>query len=288
MKIRKKVNLAPYTTFKIGGPADYFCVARSKGDLVKAVNWAQVKKIDYLVLGGGSNVLISDKGVRGLVIKMQTSKLKLQNNEPEYEVAAEAGVELSRLIQYAAENSLTGLEALAGIPGTVGGAIVGNAGTPSGSIGQILKRVIVLAEDGLIYNLDSKECQFQYRQSRFQKTREIILKAKFRLGKAEKPAIMKKMNKALAMRKNQPQGLSAGSIFKNPEAKPAGYLIDNSGLKGAKSGGAVISRGHANWIINKGKAKASDVLKLINLVEKKVKEKYSLSLEREIRLIGEF
>lgn len=283
-EIKKNVRLAPYTTFNIGGPADYFCEAKTKNEIVEAVQWAKENNLDYFVLGGGSNILISDKGIRGLVIKVKNSKLKVKN----YQITAEAGVSLAKLLQYATDHSLSGLEFLIGIPGTVGGAIVGNAGTKKGSISQVVEKVIVLGEDSKIYSLSAKECQFDYRKSRFLKSKEVVLEATFNLRK-EKPAIIKKkVNEVLKTRKNQPKGKSAGCVFKNPRLAPVGYLIENAGLKGLRIGEAMISKEHGNFIINLGNASAADVLKLISVIKKKVKESFKVNLEEEIRLIGDF
>lgn len=287
-KIRKNVKLAPYTSFNIGGPADYFCKAKTKEDIIEAVNWVKKKRIDYFILGGGSNILIGDKGIRGLVIQVKSSKLKVQSHNSKFKIIADAGVRLANLIQLATGHSLTGLEFLAGIPGTIGGAIVGNAGTKKGSIAQAIEKVIILGEDGLIYDLNNRECQFDYRQSRFQKTKEIIIEVVFALRKEKPELIREKIAAGLKTRKNQFKDRTAGSIFKNPALASAGYLIEKTGLKGRKIGEAMISKKHANWIINLGNASAADVLELISLIKKKVKQEFKIQLEEEIRLVGEF
>lgn len=299
LKIKRNVNLAQYTSFNIGGNADYFCEVKTEKEFVKAINWAKKEKsIDYFILGGGTNILVSDKGFRGLVIKCQMSNVKCQDNK----ITAKAGASLPKLLQFSIKHSLSGLGFLTGIPGTVGGAIAGNAGIKKGSISEALEKVIVLGEDGLIYDLNNKECGFGYRKSRFQKTREIILEAVFNLKK-ENPAIIKqRINQILKTRENQPKGKSVGSIFKNPSgssapsnatsnvaaAAAAGYLIEKADLKGKKIGDAMISKKHANWIVNLGNAKAEDVLKLIRLAKMEVKNKFGVELEEEIRLVGEF
>jgi UDP-N-acetylmuramate dehydrogenase len=288
MKILKNQILAPYTTFGIGGPADYFVIAKTKEEIIEAVNWSKKKKVPYLILGKGSNLLISDKGFRGLVIKNLNTKYSPPAGGLNTKIIVGSGLPLAKLLLIAKDNKLTGLEFLAGIPGTVGGAIAGNAGTKYGSVSQAIEKVTVLGEDDLVYDLDRKECQFEYRSSRFQNSKEIILEAILELKK-EKPTIIKqKIREVLETRKNQPRGKNAGSIFKNPPGQWAGYLIEKAGLKGKKRGQAKISEKHADWIINLGKAKASDVVKLIRLCQRKVQRKFKIKLALEIRLIGEF
>ena len=288
MKIIKNINLAPYTAFGIGGLADYFCRVKTKKEFVKAIKRAKDKKLDYFILGNGTNILISDKGFRGLAIKVQSSSASWRIKVQSSKITAEAGLSLAELLRFSIKHSLSGLEFLAGIPGTVGGAVAGNAGIKKGSISEVLEKVIVFGEDGLIYDLNNKECQFDYRKSRFQKTKEIILEVVFNLKKQEPAIIKQKINQILKQRKNQPEGKSVGSIFKNPGSKPAGYLIQEAGLKGKKIGGAMISKKHANWIINFSNAKAQDVLKLIRLAKMEVKKKFGIEIEEEIRLVGEF
>lgn len=284
MKILRDIKLANYTTFGIGGKADYFVAAKTKKQILEAVKWAKKKGVDYFILGHGSNVLVADKGVRGLVIKTESLKLKAESSR----IIAQAGVSLSNLIQYSLKHSLSGLEVLAGIPGTVGGSVVGNAGTEKGSIAQVVEKVTVLGEDAKIKDLDRQKCQFDYRRSCFQKNKEIILEVTFNLKK-EKPVVIKKrIAEVLKTRKNQPKGKNAGSIFKNPRFASAGYLIENAGFKGKKVGRAMISYKHANWIINLDIAKALDVLKLISLIKDKVWKDFKVKLEEEIVFLGDF
>lgn len=284
MKIKKNILLASYTTFAIGGPADYFCQPKTKKEVIKALQWAKNNNLNYFILGAGSNVLISDKGVRGLVVQMQNLGFKIQNSK----IIAEAGLSLAKLLQIALNHSLSGLEFLAGIPGIVGGAIVANAGTKKSSISQLVEKVTVLAEDGQIEDISLKECRFGYRKSRFLKTKEIVLEVVFKLKKEKPEVIKQKMAAILKTRKGQPKGKNVGSVFKNPSLAPAGELIEKAGLKGKRIGRAMISKKHANWIINLDKASSTDVLKLISLIKKKVKEYSKIDLEEEIRLLGEF
>ena len=289
MQIKKNIKLAALTSFGLGGPADYFVETNTKEEIVEAIEWVKSKNIQYFILGNGSNVLIADKGIRGLVIKNQNAKIKMQNKKSKFKIISDTGVSLAKLLNFAVKHNLSGLEDLAGVPGTVGGAIVGNAGTKNDSIGQLVEKVTVLSEDGLIYDLTQPECQFTYRQSRFQKTKETILQVEFLLKKDKLDLIKKRIDQTLQTRKNQPQGKSAGSIFKNPtKDKTAGFLIDQCGLRGKKIGQAQISPEHGNWIINLGGAKAADVVKLIRLCQKEVKNKFQIELELEIKLVGEF
>ena len=193
---------------------------------------------------------------------------------------------LVKIVDLAAKNSLTGLEFAAGIPGTIGGAVVGNAGTADKWIGDLVEKVEVLGEDGEIHQLPTSECQFGYRTSRFQKTKEIILRVVLKLKKDSLQKIKQRIAENLSKRANQPKEKSAGSIFKNPKEKPAGWLIDQCGLKGIRIGDAQISPQHANFIVNLGKARAADVLKLISLARTEVRKKFGVELEEEIYLLG--
>lgn len=319
--------MSKYTTLGIGGPAEVFYIARTTKELVKAIKLARQLRIPYFILGSGSNILVSDKGISGLTIKNQstrnwfycsskrsasrtaigrTSRLLLRqssgfaqriksNDLPHVNIFTESGTLLSKLVQLAVENSLTGLEMLAGIPGTLGAAIVGNAGTKEGSIGDVIEKVTVLGEDKNISEVGPDDCNFSYRSSRFKKNNEIILSAVLKLKKGKKTKIEERIKRVLNQRKNQPCGKSAGSIFKNPPLRPraspgqagksAGALIEQAGLKGYNIDNAEISKEHANFIFNKGEAKTSDVLKLISLVKKKVWEKFRIKLEEEIVII---
>lgn len=311
-RIIKNELLAFHTTFRIGGKARYFFVAKTSQDLIQALLWARKSKLPYLILGGGSNVLISDKGFSGLVIKMQNTKCKVQENK----IIAEAGVLLSRLVDLAQQHSLSGLEYFVNIPGTLGGAIYGNAGWPAGrkNIGDLVENIELLMPDNKIRKVSQEWMRFSYRSSRLKNfmvnKRPIILSATLKLKKDKKEKIQKRAKEILATRiKNIPHGYSAGCIFKNVKITqrfripplfkndqklkvflkkkmiPAGWLIEKCYLKGKKIGGAKISEGHANFIINFNQAKARDVLGLINLAKQKVKEKFKINLEEEIQII---
>lgn len=281
--VKKNQILAEFTTFKIGGPADWFYQAKKEKDLIKAVDFCYQQKIPFFILGGGSNILITDKGFRGMIIKLENQEKEIKGEK----IIVGAGLNLSELMNFTCEHSLTGLEFLAGIPGTVGGGVVGNAGAWRQSLGDKIERVKVLDENKKIKWFNRMDCEFDYRQSRFKKKKEIIIAVEFSLKK-EKPAIIKeKIKKYLNQRQSQPKAFSAGCIFINPQGKTAGSLIEECGLKGFEKDQALISSDHANFIINQGGAKAEDVLELISLAKKKVKEKFGIFLKEEITILGE-
>jgi UDP-N-acetylmuramate dehydrogenase len=295
--IRENISLKNFNTFKIGGKARYFFVATKKEDLIKSVNLANDFKLPFFVLGNGSNLLISDKGFNGLVIKIKNQKSKIKHNL----IYTEAGVPLGQLVALALKNNLTGLEWAIGIPGTLGGAIYGNAGAFGKSMSNIIKEVEVYdVKNKEIKIFKIKNCKFSYRESIFKSNKNlIIISAKLRLKKGNKEKIKQKMRAYLNYRiETQPLKFpSIGSIFKNPAPErssvrgrsinfSSGELIEKCGLKGKKMGDVKISEKHANFIINLGKGKARDVVKLINLIKKKVKEKLGVNLEEEIIYLG--
>ncbi len=307
-EIQENIPLAKHTTFKIGGPAKYFYIAKKQKDLVRVIKTAKELKLPFLILGGGSNVLFSDKGYNGLVIKIQTSKIVISNSE----IFAEAGALLDKIVRLSLEKSLTGLEWAAGVPGTIGGAVYGNAGAFGSVIGDMVKTVKVLDINNLkIKKFSFKDCRFSSKNSIFKKKKNlIILSVILGLKRGDKKEIQKKIKERLNYRKkNHPLNFpSAGCAFKNQKSKiknqkllkifpqikefnkrgmiPASYLIDKCGLKGKKLGKAKISEKHANFIINLGGAKTKDVLKLIKLAKQKVKNKFGVRLEEEIIVIN--
>jgi UDP-N-acetylmuramate dehydrogenase len=284
--------LASYTTFKIGGPADLFYEARTEEELVSAVKAAKELQIPYLILGEGSNLLVGDKGFRGIVIKTQNTNFQIQTDEDDpakIKVIVGAGVKMGWLMGELIKASASGLEFMAGIPGTVGGAVRGNAGAWQQLIGDKVNRVKILNEQNTIQYIEQKDCAFVYRGSRFKHNfGEIILEVEFLLEAKEKSFIEASVNSFIEKRKVQPKGPSAGCVFINPKPHSAGALIDQCGLKGFQIGGAKISEEHANFIINTGEAKASDVTALIDLARGKVREKFQIDLQEEIVRIGEF
>jgi len=286
LNIKKNVLLAKHTTFRIGGPARYFTVAKIKEDIVKAVRWAKQRKVPFFVLGNASNVLALDGGYDGLVIKLQTANYKLQNSN----IYAESGVKLEDLIKLSAKEDLTGLEWAAGIPGTVGGALYGNAQAFDTKMSDIVKSVEVFdAKTVKIMNFSSKQCCFSDKSTIFKKNKNlIILSAILKLKKGDKKEIQKKIKEHLKVRKQRhPLNFpSAGSVFVNQKGKhPSSFLIEKAGLKGAKVGGAEVSQKHAGFIVNTGKATAKDVLELIKIIKQKVKNKFGINLKKEVQII---
>jgi len=287
--VQKNILLKNYTTFKIGGPTKYFFVAKTKKDLIKAISVAKKLKLPFFILGGGSNLLISDKGVNGLMIKNEARSFKIKKMK----IIADSGVILDKIINAAIKAGLSGLEKGSGIPGTLGGAIFGNAGWPRGNwaIGDLVEEAELLMPDGKIKKVKRKWFSFGYRNSCLKKMKgkkPIILEVVLKLKKGKRINLKKKRLEILKTRIQKiPSGFSAGSIFKNPLQKPAGFLIDECGLKGKRIGNVKISEKHANFIINLGKGKAKDVKKLINLAKKRVKNKFNTNLEEEIQFLGE-
>jgi len=286
LKLKINEPLAKYTTFKIGGPADFFVEVEKEEELIRLLKLLRELNLPYFILGGGSNLLVADEGFRGMVIKMQNSKCKFQNDNSKFKIICGAGYLLGKLVEKTAKIGLAGLEFAAGIPGTIGGAVRGNAGAWQQAIGDKVKRVKVLTPQEEIKWIEASNCQFSYRQSRFKKTKEIIWEVELELERGEKKEIKEKIKENLAKRATQPKEPSAGCIFVNPKPFAAGQLIDKCGLKGARIGDAQISPKHANFIVNLGKAKAADVIRLIKLIKEKVKEKFGVNLKEEIFLLG--
>lgn len=292
--VKKNISLSKFASFKIGGPAKYFFIVKTKEDLIRAIKAAKKLKTPFFVLGGGNNLLISDKGYKGLVIKMKNEKLKIKNKNKKskiIKVEAEAGLPLGRLVNLAFRNKLSGLEWATGIPGTVGGAVCGNAGAFGKSMEDTVKTVAVLDfknKNEKVEIFKNRQCKFNNRDSVFKNKKNlIIVSVEMQLKKGKKKAIENKMKECLEYKKKtQPLDYSsAGSIFKNPPGYFAGELIEKCGLKGKKIGEAKISEKHANFIVNLRKAKAKDVRKLMELAEKKVKNKFKVVLKEEIEII---
>ncbi len=288
--IQRNVSLAKWTTFCIGGRAEFFYTAKSKEALIKAVLAAEKIKAPFFVLGGGSKLLVSDEGFKGIVIKLQNTKYKLQNTK----IIAEAGVMLGVLVNVSAKTGLSGFEWAAGIPGTVGGALRGNAGAFGGEMKDAVREVEtynIKKESREIFK--NKDCCFGYRNSIFKQEKNlVILSAVIELRKGDKGKIKKEIREHLNYRKEKhPLNFpSAGSIFKNVKPKnareiPAAWLIDKCGLKGRRIGSAKISEKHTNFIVNLGNAKSYDVKKLINLAKRKVKNKFKIELKEEIQAL---
>ena len=287
MEIKKNEPLKNHTSFKIGGPAEEFAEAKSTDDVISLIEYAKEKGIPYMIMGNGSNLLVSDKGVKGLVIKIAKG---FDNVEIIGEkVIAEAGILLSKLSNMVADRELSGMEEVSGIPGTLGGGIYMNAGAYGGELKDIVERVTYLS-GGEIKVAEKGELDFGYRHSRFSGTDDIILSAELSLKKGDIAEIREKMADFKERRcSKQPLAMpSAGSTFKRPEGYFAGKLIEDAELKGFSIGGAQVSEKHSGFVVNTGDATAQDVLSLIKHIQDTVYAKFGVKLETEVKLVGEF
>lgn len=285
LKCRPKLNepLKGRTTFKIGGSAKAFIEPKDETDLKSLITCAKSDNIPILVIGSGSNLLIGSGLIKAIVLRLNKpyfKKIALKKNFLE----AGAGAALAKLIAASAKSSLSGLEFLAGIPGTVGGALAMNAGAWGQDLGSLVESVRAMDYSGRIKTLKGPQLKFGYRESNLSKL--IILSARFRLKKKDRQSIRENVLRNLALRRySQDTSFpNAGCIFKNPQGESAGRLIDLCGLKGRKSGGAVISEKHANFILNRNNASAKDVMSLMKLIRKRVMKKFGIVLEPEIKI----
>ena len=287
MEIKKNEPLKNHTSFKIGGPADEFSEVNNEEEITELIKYAKEKGIPYTIMGNGSNLLVSDKGVRGLVIKLAKGfdSVEVLGDK----IIAKAGILLSKLSNVALENELSGIEFASGIPGTLGGAIYMNAGAYGGEIKDVVEKVTYLS-DGEIKTATKDDLDFGYRHSRFSGTEDIVLSAEIQLKKADKAEIRAIMDDFKERRcSKQPLSMpSAGSTFKRPEGYFAGKLIEDAGLKGKTIGGAQVSEKHSGFVVNKGDATAQDVLDLIKFIQDTVYEKFGVKLETEVKMLGEF
>ena len=278
-------SLKKHTTYGIGGPADLMIFPKSKQDLIKVIEIINENKIQLTILGSGSNVLVSDNGIRGAVISLKNSLKQIEVDDNI--LYAECGTMLGKIVKHAVKNNLIGLENLNGVPGTLGGALIMNAGAWGGEISENLIHVEVINSKSEIQKIQKKDLNFSYRQSSFNKD-DILLSAKFNLKKADKDIIKENFIEAQSGRKkSQPLNKrSAGSLFKNPKNNSAGELLDDAGLKGFSIGDAKISEKHANFFINDGDATSKDMLMLIKKAHKEVKDKFNINLSLEVKLMG--
>lgn len=304
--LQKDVLLSNHTTYRIGGAAKYFLAAGNKEELIEAVNWAKANSTSFFILGGGSNILFADQGYDGLIIKMKNEEISF-GSEEDLEVSCGAGVSLAEVLFEATSRGWGGLEWALGIPGTLGGAVCGNAGRLGQDLAQAVVSVRILDADLVEKEILASDCQFSYRDSRFKHNQEIILGATLRFIKQDKNKAEELLREAQKVIEKMPNFPSAGSVFKNclvqpddeliknhPEVKEkikggklaSGFLIQQCGLAGRQIGGAQIWSNHGNFILNVDKAKASDVLALIELAKRSVAEKFGVKLEEEIRKIG--
>ena len=284
---RRNGPMRDYTSFRIGGAADAVLFAQSEEQLVRAVRLCKEAGERYLVVGNGSNLLVSDRGVRDLVIMIRDAFSQVSFSDETMTVGA--GMRLTAAAQAAAGQSLSGLEFAYGIPGLVGGALAMNAGAYGGEMAQIVQSVRILEPDGEIHEFSNELMEFGYRKSALKKGR-IALSATLLLHRGEEEAIRARMAQYKSARQEkQPLSFpSAGSVFKRPEGHFAGALIENAGLKGVSVGGAQVSEKHAGFIVNTGTATCQDVLELIKLIQKRVLEQSGVQLETELRPVGNF
>ncbi len=271
----------------IGGDADLFFRLEDVSDAEKLVPLAKKSGIPFVILGGGSNVVFSDGGFRGLVIRMEAKKIEAEKSI----ISAEAGALLSQIIQFALKNNLTGLEKMTGIPGTIGGAVRGNAGAHGKEIRDVFLKAMILDEKNHLREVGPEHFDFSYRHSSVKNSKDVILKVWLSLKKDEEEA-KKAGTEALEIIKQrtgkQPKGKCSGSFFRNPSAElTAGYLLDQSGCKNLQVGGAKVALEHANWIINLGNATQKDVLELSKMMAERVLHRFDIKLEREVQFIGE-
>jgi len=288
-KVKENVSLAPYTSARIGGPADVLITADSADELARIIKLLWKLDVDYIMLGGGSNVLVSDRGVRGVVILNRAKAVRFHNGD-EPSVTAESGVTFSNLANRCAARGFGGLEWAATVPGTIGGAVYGNAGAFGGDMADNLIWAELLTENGR-EKFTAEQMDYDYRTSILKRGEidAIVLSAELGLKNSTKEEATVKIEQFSAHRKaTQPPGASMGSMFKNPNGDYAGKLIEASGLKGIRIGNAEISPLHGNFFINHGTTKADDIRALIQRVQKTVKEKQGVDLELEIELVGEW
>lgn len=306
INIQKNISLSSFTTFKIGGPAKFFCEVSSEEDILEAATYAKNNDLKVFIMGGGSNILVNDNGFDGLVIHLLNTSCKIQNTSLE----CGAGLSLSEAIRSAKDNSLSGLEWAAGIPGSVGGAARGNAGAYGSEIKDSMESVRVLEISDLKFKTFSNEdCRFGYRNSIFKANKDLIIfSCLLSLQKGDKTGIETKIKKIKENRAGKhPKFPNAGSFFQNPEIKnaelikkfekdtgnkikdgriPAGWLIAEAGLLGKTVGEAAVSEEHGNFVINKGGAKAQDIIILASLIKQKVGGELNVQLKEEVQYVG--
>lgn len=286
-RVRAAEPMKKHTSWHIGGPADVFVEPESREDLRLAVSCAHQRGIPVTVIGKGSNLLVAEGGIRGIVVKVGGGLARIATGEGE--IVAEAGAKLARVAAAARDAGLGGFEFSAGIPGTVGGAVVMNAGANGSSISALVREVLLLNYEGEFYRKTNEEMDFGYRSSVLQREPSIVVEASFSCHPRDKDAIRQEMEKMIARRRlTQPLCYpNAGSVFKNPPGNSAGRLVEMAGLKGMRVGDAQISTLHANFIVNLGAATARDVLELIDRAREAVYSRFGVELKLEVKLIGD-
>ena len=288
-KIIYNEPMKKHTSFKIGGNADFFVSVKTIEELKQALFYAKQKQISRTIIGNGTNILVSDSGIRGIVIKIDIQKFDLKEENDYIEISVGSGNKMMALATQLKKQEISGFEQLSGIPGTIGGAIYMNAGAYGKEMKDIVISTRCMNMKGEIFELSNEEQKFEYRSSVFNTKEYIILEAKLKLKKGKKEDIELQMNEYLNQRKEkQPlEYPSAGSTFKRQEGIITAKLIDECGLKGYKIGGAMVSEKHAGFIVNTGDATAKDVLELIKYVKDEVYKKYGVKIEEEVKIVGE-
>lgn len=278
--------MSKHTTFRIGGPADLFVQPLDADDLAAVTRFAPQKGLPAKVIGNGSNLLVSDGGIRGLVVRLAPAFREVRWLEDGVE--AGAGVALQRLVKESVAAGLSGLESTVGIPGTLGGALATNAGTDTGSIGDLVEKAVVLDARGELSEWTHAQCAYRYRYSNLRAAGITVVSARLKLQPATPEGIRAKIERLRAKRAaRQPLGAwSAGSVFKNPRGVAAGKVLDRAGAKGMRQGEAEVSRSHANFVINRGRASAAQVMALIERTHALALRRYGIDLELEIELVG--
>lgn len=280
-RVKSNEPMAKHTTFRIGGPADVFISVETTDKLVGLLTYLDGEGMPYIILGGGSNMLVRDEGFRGVAVKIDDKRYAIHDTV----IEAAAGCVTADIAQKSIAAGLTGFEWGVGVPGTIGGAVRGNAGAMGGEMNDVVTEVEAY-RDGEVVRLSNAECAFGYRDSVFKRGGGVVLRATLGLQKGETATSMRKALAHLKKRTDtQPHGQSIGCIFKNPDGKSAGQLIDLAGLKGASVGDAEVSAKHCNFILNKGNATAEEVLALIEKVKEKVYDTFGVHLEEEIQMI---
>jgi len=294
-RVASDVRLSSFTTLRIGGPADWFVTLRSSDEVVTAVAIARCHDVPVTVIGGGSNLLVADAGVRGLVLRVHGGEVTTVDQST---IRADAGVTINGVVRWTINRGVSGLEAWAGTPGTVGGAIHGNAHFQGRLIGELVARVTLVNPEGSVQSVPAEAMEFGYDYSRLHHTKEIVVSADLRVGSGNPDELRVIARSSLAFRKRtQPlEAASAGCMFQNPDPlvdgvpsdipPSAGALVDRAGLKGAREGGARVSTTHGNFIVNEGTATADDIAALVNRCKREVSQRFGVELREEVVRLG--
>lgn len=289
LEIKLNEDMSKYTTFKVGGNADVWIKVKNIDELKYILKYSKENQTQITIIGNGSNILVKDKGIRGITINLAFDEIKLEEENDKVKVIVGSGVKLGKLAAVLYQNEIEGFEFAAGIPGSIGGAIYMNAGAYGKEMKEIITKVTYIDREGNIRNIENNFLDFSYRHSRFKENEDIIISAELQLQKGNKEEIQEKMNLYKTSRiEKQPIDMpSAGSTFKRGTNFIAAKLIDDAGLKGYTIGGAKVSEKHAGFIVNTGNATADDILQLIDYIIKVVYEKFGKVLETEVEIIGE-